>query len=142
MARYSDESESAGGTYIFEVTEMVVDLDIVQGSTESPQGDAHPIRATESTELATTFDVWFQVQENTWDPATLELSFQSRNVLAKISQDSFMATVSDVSWYEMLEGCFVNMTLSLDWFGMTVILDVHPSQPFLHLQVLEKYIVS
>ena len=75
MARYSDELESTCGSDIFEVTEMVVDLDIVQGSAKSPQGYTHPIRTTESTELATTFDVWFQVQENTWDPATLELSF-------------------------------------------------------------------
>ena len=142
MARYSDESESACGTYIFEVTEMVVDLDIVQGSAESPQGYTHPIRTTESTELTTTFDVWFQVQENTWDPATLELSLQPGNVLAKISQDSFMATVPDVGRYEMLESCFVDMTLSLDRFGMTVILDMHPSQPLFHLQVLEKNIVS
>ena len=62
--------KAAGGSNVVEVSQVVVDLDIVEGSAERADGDAHSVRAAETAELAATFEMWFEFEEGTSSDAS------------------------------------------------------------------------
>ena len=58
-------SEAAGGPDVIEVTKVVIDRHVVEHSAKPAQGNAQPVWAAESAELATTFDMRLQVKKDT-----------------------------------------------------------------------------
>ena len=80
---------------------MIVDVDVIQGSAKSSERYTHAIRSTKSTELPTTFDVWFQVKKDTWHASPFQSFLQFWNVITEVTQDCFVPAIPDIRRYKV-----------------------------------------
>jgi hypothetical protein len=98
----SSQLEASRRADVIKVTQVVINLGIVQHAAEATQGDAKAVGATEATKLAASFDMRFQIEEHAGDATAAEFALQTRELFPVVPQDVFMGTITDVGWHKVL----------------------------------------
>ena len=59
--------ETALGSDVVEVPQMIVNADVIEHAAQATQGDTHAVGPAEAAELTAPFEVWLQVENDARD---------------------------------------------------------------------------
>ena len=89
---------------------MIANFSIVQDSAEATEGDAHAIRSAEPAKLTTSLQVGFQVDNDTGNPAPLQLAGKFGNDISEVTEDFGMSAIAPIGRHEIFQHIFVDVS--------------------------------
>src|SRR5262245_61576974 len=114
-------SEAAGDFDVVEIAQVIADADVVEEAAEATEGNAHAVRTAETAELAATFHMRLQIDEDARYAALFELLLERGNVVLEIAEHQLVAAVSAVGRDKVLECFFIHVRGPLHALRMPVV---------------------
>ncbi len=115
---------------------MIFDADVIEHAAESAESDAHPIGATKAAELATALEMRFEIDDDAWNAAFLQLLLKLRNRFGEIAKDPFVAAVAQIGGHEVSERLFVDVLNAATRRRVAIVFHVQPAEAGFHRQVM------